>query len=782
MGRRKTPAPRRFRPLLARLNCAAGRAGALVVLLALAQAAPGLSAQPLAASDGASAPLQLRFEPALRESNAEIRDGRATYGRGDRATARVGRDATLEGDAELRRAGTVVRADRITYYQADEEVIAVGNVRISREGNLFVGSQLRLRLDTNEGSFVSPAYFLPQFNGRGRADLIEFLGSDRTRLTRATYTTCEPDDPDWILQARTLTLDEADGSGSGRSASLSFMGVKILALPAFAFPLGDERKSGVLPPTMSINSRTGLDVVVPYYWNMAPNRDFTFYPRLSTKRGVQLGAEFRYLEPRYQGDISFELNPDDQVTGQARYYYQLRHGFRDYAGWAGGWEVRDVSDDDYFIDYSRSIMTSSDRVLPQRFYATRTVARDWSLLVDVQKWKPILDSRPGPYEKVPQLQLRQLRRDVAGFDIDTTVDSTLFAAPTPTGPQGWRIYANPQMSWPIVRPGWSIVPKLSVHASSYQLERNASYDTTLTRVLPTYSIDAGMQFERPAEFFGREFTQTLEPRLFYAYTPYRDQSEFPVFDSATTDFSFAQLFSENTFVGNDRIADSNHLTAAAVSRLIDPATGAEKMRFAVGQRVFFDDQRVTLPGVPPSSAGRTDILLAAYGDLGSGMSFDTGLQYTVDKANVPRFSALWRWLPREGQVLNVGARYRQEEIGQLDTSWRWPLARRWMSMVRLNYSFLDKGVDPVSGIPNQRGMVESVLGLEYDACCWISRFVLQRYTTGADTATTAFFFQLELKGLSRIGNDPFDILRRNIPGFRVPDGRPGSVSRYFGYE
>jgi LPS-assembly protein len=182
------------------------------------------------------------------------------------------------------------------------------------------------------------------------------------------------------------------------------------------------------------------------------------------------------------------------------------------------------------------------------------------------------------------------------------------------------------------------------------------------------------------------------------------------------------------------------------------------------------------------SDGRTDILLAAYGDLGSGMSFDTGLQYTVDKAKVPRFSALWRWLPRDGQVLNVATRYRQEEIGQLDTSWRWPLSQRWMSMVRLNYSFLDEGIDPVSGIPNKRGMVESVLGLEYNACCWISRFVLQRYTTGVDTATTAFFFQLELKGLSRIGNDPFDILRRNIPGFTVPDGRPGSVSRYFGYE
>ncbi|MCM5570296.1 LPS-assembly protein LptD [Burkholderiaceae bacterium FT117] len=760
----------------ARLLGAAGLAGAFVVAI------PPASHAQAAGAGAADRPLRLQFESRLDESRAAVREGRPVYGSGERLTGRTGRDTTIEGDAELRQAGTVLRADRITWYDADEEVFAVGNVRITRDGNVFAGPQLRLKLDTNEGSFASPAYYLPQYRGRGRADLIEFLGPDRTRFIGASYTTCEPDDPDWILQARTLTLDEAEGEGTGRSASLSFMGMKILALPVFAFPLGDERKSGFLPPTLSINSRTGFDVVAPYYWNIAPNRDFTLYPRLSTKRGAQIGGEFRYLERRYSGQIDFEVNPNDLVTGESRHYYGLRHGFSGYAGWSGGWNVRGVSDDNYFVDYSRSILTSADRVLPQHFFASRSLGADWSMLFDVQKWQPILDARPGPYERVPRVQLRQVKRDVAGFDVDTTIEATQFAAPTPTGAQGWRFFANPQVSWPIVRPGWSIVPKVSLHASAYQLDRNGVFDTSLTRVVPTFSVDAGLVFERSTRFFDREVTQTLEPRLFYARTPYRDQTEFPVFDAATTDFSFAQLFSENTFVGHDRIADVNQLTAAAVSRLVEPATGAERLRFAVGQRVYFSDQRVTLPGGVPLTDGRSDILLAAGGQLAPGMSFDTGLQYSVESSRVPRFSAVWRWLPKEGQVLNVGTRYRREEIGQFDTSWRWPLSGRWMSMGRLNYSFLDRGVDPVSRIPNQRGIVESVLGVEYDACCWISRVVLQRYTTGVDTATTALFFQLELKGLGRIGSDPFDILRRNIPGFRVPDVTPGATSRYFGYE
>jgi LPS-assembly protein len=772
MARRKTHAPRRLRPLLARLTGVYGCFGVTLLV-----GWPGL-----VAAQTADEPLRLRFDPRLNEANALITEGRPLYGQGERITARAGRDTTIEGEAELRRAGTVVRADRITYYEADEEAFAVGNVRITREGSVFAGPQLRLRLDTNEGSFASPAYYMPEYSGRGRAELIEFLGVGRTRFTRATYTTCEPGDADWLLRTESMTLDENAGAGTGRTARLSFKGVDILALPIFAFPLGDERKSGFLPPTLSINSRSGLDVVVPYYWNIAPNRDFTFYPRLSVRRGVQLGGEYRYLEPRYQGDINFEYNPNDLVTDESRYFYHLRHGFGGYAGWAGGWDVQGVSDDNYFVDYSRSILTSAERVLPQHFYAMRTLGSDWSLRVDVQKWQSILDARPGPYERVPQIQLRQLRRDVNGFDIDTNFDATMFESPTPLGPQGWRFVANPQISYPIVRPGWSIVPKVSLHATSYQLDRNAGQDNALTRVVPTFSVDAGLVFERPARFFGREMTQTLEPRLFYARTPYRDQSEFPIFDTATTDFSFAQLFSENTFVGHDRIADVNQLTAAAVSRFIEPSTGAEQMRFAVGQRLYLSDQRVTIPGVEPLTDNRSDILLAASGQLGRGMSFDTGLQYSVERSRIPRVSALWRWLPRPGQVLNLGARYRRDEIGQLDTSWRWPISDRWMTMGRLNYSFLDTGSDPVSGIPNERGLVESVLGLEYRACCWTSRFVVQRYTTGVDTQTTAFFLQLELKGLGKIGSDPFDILRRNIPGFQVPDPVAGPTSRYFGYE
>ncbi|HEY0879366.1 MAG TPA: LPS-assembly protein LptD [Zeimonas sp.] len=737
-----------------------------------------------AMAQGASAGFPLKLDPALSESRAEITEGRPVYGSGQRLYGRSERDTTLEGNAEVRKAGSVIRADRLTYYPADDELLAAGHVRVTREGNVFTGPELALKLDANTGWFETPSYYLALYDGRGNAERIDFLGPDRMRLTEASYTTCQFDDPDWILLAETMTLDQEADEGTGRSASLYFKGVKILAAPIFAFPLSDRRRSGFLPPSVSVTSRSGADVVVPYYWNIAPNRDLTLYPRVSTRRGLQMGAEFRYLQRSFYGSATVEWNPDDRVTHTSRHFFDLNNTFTNWGGWGGGWNLRGVSDDNYFVDYGRSIVSSSERLLPRVFSASRGLPNDWTALVSVQTWQSILDARPGPYERVPQVQLRNVVRDARGFDLDTVLDSTRFRAPAARLPEGWRGVANPQLSYPVVRPGWFVVPKAQLHLASYQIDSGTDglFDRTESSAVPTFSIDSGLVFERPTRFLGRELTQTFEPRLFYARTPFRDQSDLPVYDTTVADFNFAQLFSENTFVGYDRIADVNQLTAAAVSRLIDPATGAERLRFAVGQRIHFSPQRVTIPGVAPRTDERSDVLLAASGELGRYQSFDAGLQYSVRDRDVPRYTALWRYLPSDGRILNVGLRYRRNEIGQFDTSARWPVAPRWVALGRLNYSFLEEGRDPISGVPNERGVVEAVLGFEYDSCCWGTRFVVQRFRTAFGRSTTAFFIQLELKGLARLGSDPFGILRRNIPGYRLPNDRPELPSRYFGYE
>lgn len=690
---------------------------------------------------------------------------------------------TLIGDAEVRRAGSVIRGDRITYTPSTDELVATGNVRVTREGNVFTGPALRLRIDANEGTFTSPDYYLAlQGGGRGHAERIDFLGPGRVLAARATFTTCGPETPDWQISTRTLFIDQDSDQGVGRNALLTFKGAPLLASPYLAFSLGNERKSGFLTPSFGVTSRSGVDLMVPFYWNIAHDTDATLYPRVSTRRGAQLGGEFRYLRPGFSGDTRFEANPYDQEAGMSRHFWHTRHSFSNLAGWGGGWDMRGVSDDRYFVDYSRSIVTSADRILPRVVSVSRGLGEDWSLGVSVQRFQSILDARPGPYEREPQVTARWLARDRGGFDMNGLFDITQFRSPDGIRPSGTRAVANPSVSWPIRRPGWFVVPRAGVHATSYQINAPVGLDYNLDRSVPTVSLDSGLLFERPVSFGGRDLTQTLEPRLFYVRTPFREQNTFPVFDTAPADFNFAQLFSENTFIGNDRIADVNQMTAAAISRLIDPATGVEGIRFATGFRSYFSDQQVSIPGVAPRTDRRSDLLLAAAGPLGSHWTLDTGLQYSMATTVMPRFSVVGRYLPPDGRVLNAGLRYRREQLGQVDVSTRWPIMNGWNSLVRLNYSFLAEGVDPVSRVQNTRGFVESLAGFEYTASCWALRVLTQQFRTAVNASTTAFFLQLELNGVGTIGQNPFQVLQRNIPGYRLPQGTLDPGSRYFGYE
>jgi LPS-assembly protein len=302
---------------------------------------------------------------------------------------------------------------------------------------------------------------------------------------------------------------------------------------------------------------------------------------------------------------------------------------------------------------------------------------------------------------------------------------------------------------------------VSLHATSYALENPAVGPANFSRVVPTFSLDSGLVFERDTHFFNNPATQTLEPRLFYVNTPFRDQHLFPNFDTAEATFNFSQIFSENRFTGSDRISDANQLTAALVSRYIEPS-GAERMRFAIGQRFNFSEQRVSLdPAGTVTNASRSDLLLAANGRLTSSVTLDSGIQYSPSLHSLANANYGVQWQPAPKKVLNAEYRYLRATaavpttLEQLNLSGQWPVSNRWYAVGRVSYSLPD------------RKTVESLLGMEYNADCWIFRLVGQRYATATAQSNTAIFLQLELNGLSKIGSNPLDVLRRNIPGYQV---------------
>ncbi|CAM3244409.1 LPS-assembly protein LptD [Cupriavidus taiwanensis] len=723
-------------------------------------------------------------EPAAKgESNPDA----PTFIEADRMTGYSERGVELEGHAELRRDGGVVKGDKLTYDQDTDEAFAQGNVRMSRAGTLAVGPEARLKVEANEGYMLSPDYYFQQTGGTGKAERIDFLDQNRSTARQASYTTCSPDNADWYFSANRIDLDSDRQVGVAYGGVLNFFGVPVAAAPAFSFPLNDDRRSGFLPPLMGYSSKSGFDLTAPYYVNIAPNRDLTIYPRLMTERGLQLGGEYRYLSESYSGRVRAEFLPDDKKTNSNRWAYSLQHTQRLAPGLAAYLNLNRVSDDRYPDDFNRSVSQSTLRQYTQEGGVTYNW-QDFTLLARVQKFQTLRPSEPS-YERVPQLNGKYLRYDLGGFDVQMEADYTRFRIPlTSTGfqqPQGERMYFQPSISYPIVRAGWYVTPKVSFSAAQYQMEAATNTPTAqnnLSRAIPTVSLDSGMTFERDAptisRLFGVNYVQTLEPRLFYVYTPFRDQSQFPLFDTVQSDFGYGQIFSENPFTGYDRIADNNKLTGGVTTRLIESDTGIERFRGTIAQRYDFTGQRVQLNGtLADPKSGSSDLLAATTIQLFRGYYLDAGVQFNPDSDRINYGNVAFTYRPESRKVINAGYRYRRPTsvtdntaIDQFEVSSQWPITRRAYGIARFAFDL------------TASQMVDALAGVEYAADCWVGRVVYQRFRNTTQGYTGRVFLQVEFRGLSKIGSNPLNILRLNVPGYEPVSAKPVPTTQFDHYE
>ncbi|RZI41794.1 LPS-assembly protein LptD [Herbaspirillum sp. HC18] len=709
----------------------------------------------LAAVTAAAVPALACAQEAPRDGRVNEKELPATI-RAERMSGRPDREVVLERDVEIIRGPTTVNADTATYHIVEDEVEAAGNIRMRRYSDRYTGDELKLKMDTNEGFVTNPTYHLERNNAQGKADRINFEGEDLATVYDGSYSSCEGPDPDWYLKAGKLDLDTGRDEGVAHNGLVYFKGVPILAAPAMSFPLSDARKTGFLPPTIGTTNKGGLEVTTPYYLNIAPNRDLTLYPKVYSRRGIQLGADGRYLGAGYSGETKLEVLPNDQQTKSTRYAISTNHTQILAPGLAYTWNINSASDNDYPTDFSHTITAAKQRLL-LRDTALSYGTGLWQASARLSNFQVLQDPIVPivrPYDRLPQFLFHAGRQDVNGFDWDADSELTRFWHPNFV--RGDRFFINPRIAYPILTPGYFITPKLSLHATQYLLDRPTVVPgsaTDLSRVLPTFSLDSGLVFERETPFFGNMMTQTLEPRLFYVYTPFYNQTTFPIFDTAEPDLSFAQLFSENRFVGNDRISDANQLTAALISRYIEPG-GAERMRFAIGQRFHFTEQRVTLGGIRDES--RSDLLLSAAGRLTPTLTVEGNIQYSQTTSEMNRENYGVRWQPAPKKVLNLQYRFfRSNRLEQVDVSAQWPLWQRWYGVGRVNYSLPDSKV------------AEALAGVEYKADCWVFRVVGQRIPTATGQVSSSIFFQLELNGLTRLGSNPLEALRQNIPGYQL---------------
>jgi LPS-assembly protein len=778
---RCTTARQAFKRLL--LAAAAGLGSAAVS----AQTPSDGAAQPAAAASAvptaASAPLVLQPSTQLAPPpSSDAARYRSTVVRADRVRARPDLETVAEGNVEFRRAGTVIRADRITYDSPEDRARARGNVHISRDGNHYWGPELELQVQRFEGFFLEPQFRLGRTGAGGTAQRFDFLDPSRFVAVGATYTSCPRDgsgDPDWLLSSDRVRIDLEANEGVAEGAVLRFLGVPILAAPVLSFPLTDERKSGWLPLAVNLDSKSGLELAVPYYWNIAPNRDATITPSVLSRRGAGLGAEFRYLEPSDVGRIEFNTLPGDRVAGRDRWLGDVTHdGTWRHDIHYGASAIR-VSDDDYWKDFSQQIRSFTPRLLPLNARVDQRFERsgfDATWFAGTQRWQVLRSDEPGseiiaPYDRSVQVGVgldSELPLGVR-FGVESEVNRFTRAEGLPTSvrPNGWRGHVLASVSRPFETPGLFLRPKLTLNSAGYELdEPMVDGRMRASRTIPTFSVDTGAVFERDSHWFGRLQRQTLEPRLFYVNTAFREQATLPNFDSAPIDFNTISVYTENAFSGIDRVSDGHQITAGATTRWLDADTGAESLRLGIAQRYLLRDQRVTPDGLPLTQRW-SDVLLDGSTSLVPNWRFDAALQYGAENSRPVRSILGVRYLPAPFHALSATYRLARGLSEQFELGWQWPVYRGRPSagngkcggtlyaVGRVNYSLRDSRV------------TDAIAGVEYDAGCWIGRFVVERLSTGRTEATTRLLFQLELVGLSRIGSNPLQTLKDNIPGYRL---------------
>ncbi len=698
----------------------------LAVLIGALAACPSYAAEECPAVSSA---------PAVTADPAYIDDGRIRV-TADQATTVLDRFSVFSGDVEFRRGTARVLAEELRYDQANQRLDAHGNVRIGTvAGNQISTPEVGFDLDTDRGHTGEAEFQLADNRGRGRAERIHFEGRDRLRLNGVRFTSCPPGQDHWFMNARRMLLDNAKGEGTARNVTLEFMHVPVLYAPWFSFPLTDERKTGFLVPRFGESSTRGVYFSAPYYLNLAPQYDDTITPVYMSRRGSMLRNEFRYLGETYRGELDLEYLPDDKVFNGNRDALRYIHSQTLSPRVTASLDIQSVSDKDYLADLGETTEVTSSTHVPSSGtinYSGRNVQAG-VLVKSYQTLDTTIAAADEPYERLPQMFA------IADYPLGYNrprleLDSEYTYFNRSTGVTGHRVDLLPAVSIPWRAAYGYVTPKVGLHYTTYDLENAA--DATPERALGVFSLDSGMFFDRPARLFGGDFTQTLEPRIFYLYVPYEDQDSLPNFDSGTPDFDFDNLFRENRFLGRDRIGDADQVTIAATSRFLDTSSGIERLRLSAGQTIRFSEQRVNIPpGV--QSDDRTDLVLEARAWLRSDWYVRGTWQADLSNSDTSKGNVYLTYHPAADRIVNVAYRYLRDQQNQFDLSSQWPVADRWTLFGRWNYSTLDSET------------LQAYAGLAYRRCCWAVRAAATHRILGNGVPDSGFLFEFELTGLSK---------------------------------
>lgn len=666
----------------------------------------------------------------------------------------------MSGNVEFLQAKQRLHAASARYYKSEERLDAEGGMLYATPDATFEGSSGSVNLATDYGTIDNASFQMRSKHARGDASKIIMESKDVTVLRNATYTTCDPGREDWLLRSRKVILDREEGIGTAQHAVLSFMHVPFFYLPYISFPIDDRRKSGFLVPSYRSSEISGDDFATPYYLNLAPQRDATIIPRHISKRGTMIGGEYRFLTPRHYGELDLEYLSNDKLFGKERGQASYLHRGTLAPRVTTTLDLNYASDANYLSELTNSLSLSSTTHLA-RTADIDYLGEQWRSRLRLQAYQTIDDTIPDasrPYQRLPQLTFSSLL-PVRDNELHYSLSGEYVYFDRTGRLTGSRLDLQPQVSLPLTTAATYLTPALKLQQTHYALNNQPlGSDAQLSRSVPLFTLDSGVFFERDSSIASRDYLHTLEPRLFYLYVPYRDQSALPLFDSGEPDFNFTRLFSTNRFSGVDRVGDTSQLTFAVTTRLIENDSGKERLKASIGQIYYLKDREVGLNGNINDRSKESDIVAEGTAYLRSDVSLDADYQWDVEKRETARGALQVRYKPASRSIFNIGYRYRNNTQEQVDVSTLWPLpwTQRWHFVGRWTRSLLDERT------------IEAFSGLEYQTCCWKLHLVAHRFINkeltdqGLDPYERSVFLQLELKGMGKLGKTVDELLENGI--------------------
>ena len=686
------------------------------------------------------------------------------------------------GNVQAQQGYRSMSADAVAIDRQNETATALGNVILREPGVVMTGTEIRYDSLIEQADLTNARYVLHDQQLSGSAKLLTRDANGDITITEGAMTYCAPDDPSWVLHAKTLEIDPARGEGQAWGAKLRVSGMPVFYLPWVQFPVDSRRKTGLLFPDIGSDSRGGVDITQPIYFNLAPNYDALYRPRYIQERGLLHQGQGRWLSETagywefngaWIGDDERYQNANPDVDAN-RWLFNTQHNGQFGSAWRTKIAYTRVSDPEYVRDIENNRLSTQRQTALQQLGRVDWLGQNWQVRVDVEQFQSLADDIRNDYKKLPQITARWrgtqdwnrvepiLMTQLSHFDSDSRRVT------------GERMYVEAGLTMPNRWAFGFLTPTVKYRSVSYELDDHTLIEDDSPEAGSLMaSLDGGLIFERQTKLGGVSMTQTLEPRAYYLYSDFEEQTGHPDFDSAELTFSYEQLYRDTRFSGHDRIDDSNQLAVGVTSRFINNATGNETLRASIGQIFYFRDRQVRLNRIDPDLTEATSAIAAEMAwSPSQAWRVRSSLLFDPNDNNFDAAYAQASFAPVDGMVFNLGYTLREPPPSlvnrpvteQANASFYYPINDSWSVFGAYEYSLEASEV------------VESMAGFEYDDCCWRVRLLYMRYvdTLVGDIPDfsdpnlereSSFQIQVLLKGMGGFGGRVDELLGDMIRGF-----------------